>query len=148
MPHSRHPPQQSRRHQVAPRPHACCHRCAVCMCGQGCPHQHGLHAAGEGVLCAICSGLLNAALLTATPRGFTCHLCDRVYGHSDKLVAHSYEHTGVKPFVCSECPRTFTRQARLREHMRSFHPALLSAMVELPVAQGRAPRRRHAVEDQ
>ena len=33
------------------------------------------------------------------------------------FVAHVYEHTGVKPFVCEHCPKRFTTPKTKRIHM-------------------------------
>jgi hypothetical protein len=73
--------------------------------------------------CDICAGSMTASV-PATPQPRTnpkCMACNIVLQRSVKLVAHSAEHTGIKPFFCPHCPCSFTRRERLEQHVTSFH---------------------------
>ncbi len=67
--------------------------------------------------------MLDEPVPTESPSGFQCLICGSKFAHSDKLVAHSFAHTGIKPFNCPSCPRTFTRNERMRDHIKRYHLA-------------------------
>ena len=74
-------------------------------------------------VCDICAGSMTAPV-PATPQPRTnpmCMACNTVLQRSVKLVAHSAEHTGIKPFFCPDCPSNFTRRERLEQHAAIFH---------------------------
>ncbi len=78
---------------------------------------------GELKECDICGGELTAPLLAKATSGYDCVRCSQHFLCCDKFVAHSYKHTGVKPFVCAACARAFTRVERLRSHTQTYHPS-------------------------
>jgi len=49
-----------------------------------------------------------------------CHVCDKDYGSSSKLIRHMTAHTGEKPYACSYegCGKAFTQDSNLKSHMR------------------------------
>eukprot|EP00042_Codosiga_hollandica_P037226 m.290821 g.290821 ORF g.290821 m.290821 type:complete len:402 (-) comp55084_c0_seq23:238-1443(-) len=75
-------------------------------------------------LCDICG----ADYTDNTPREtsyYKCFRCSRLFSRADRLLAHAHHHTNLKPFGCRFCHRTFSRRARLSEHIDKFHPAEL-----------------------
>jgi hypothetical protein len=73
--------------------------------------------------CELCHGALDAPLPIHHGPGFLCGACNRRFPRSDKFLAHSNMHTGVNLFHCELCPRTFSRNERLVEHLAQFHAA-------------------------
>lgn len=80
-------------------------------------------------LCTIC-GLelcstynLNNHIRTVhgRERKFHCTLCDRRFSHSHHLKTHMNRHTGVRPFQCEQCVKSFFDKTTLREHIKSVH---------------------------
>lgn len=71
--------------------------------------------------CELCRGPLDGAVSAERRSGFECKECNLQYVRADKFLAHASRHSGVKIFCCSICPRSFTRRARLDEHVRHFH---------------------------
>jgi len=48
---------------------------------------------------------------------FKCQACDKSFPRSDRLLAHSWIHVGIKPFSCDLCTATFSRKDRLKRHL-------------------------------
>jgi hypothetical protein len=71
--------------------------------------------------CDVCGGGLDAEYPRGCTVKFECLICNQSFDRGDRLVAHSAGHTGVKPFFCTSCPRTFARASRLSEHRSKFH---------------------------
>ena len=71
--------------------------------------------------CDMCGGGLDGPLPGRDEHGYPCHICKTKLLSVHKLVAHSVQHTGVKPFFCACCPRNFTRRERMSEHVVAFH---------------------------
>jgi uncharacterized Zn-finger protein len=57
--------------------------------------------------------------------------CTKSFKRNEHLARHILTHSGVKPFVCTRCPRNFSRLDTLQRHQRSFHKALESATAPL-----------------
>lgn len=52
---------------------------------------------------------------------FPCSLCPRTFSNTQRLVWHEREHTGEKPFICTECNYSSPRRAHLKRHSKSRH---------------------------
>jgi hypothetical protein len=81
------------------------------------------HHAGKRTLCDMCGGALDATVPNTLPVGFPCQICGDNLHSTLRLIAHSFKHTGIKPFFCPLCPRNFTRRERLHAHVEAFHQA-------------------------
>eukprot|EP00042_Codosiga_hollandica_P052553 m.669880 g.669880 ORF g.669880 m.669880 type:complete len:654 (+) comp58524_c0_seq7:348-2309(+) len=53
---------------------------------------------------------------------FKCLRCFQTFHRADRLLAHAFNHTGKRAFVCESCGHCFTRKHCLVEHTRSWHP--------------------------
>ncbi|XP_059179011.1 zinc finger protein ZFP2-like [Physella acuta] len=51
-------------------------------------------------------------------RQFDCQYCDAVFSSPYKLKRHQSVHTGLKPYRCNFCDKTFTRKDGYNIHMR------------------------------
>ncbi|XP_078520617.1 uncharacterized protein LOC144785710 [Lissotriton helveticus] len=49
---------------------------------------------------------------------FMCTECDKSFNYQYKLINHLRSHTGEKPFVCKDCRKTFSQISNLRHHQR------------------------------
>ncbi|XP_038671884.1 zinc finger protein 28-like isoform X1 [Scyliorhinus canicula] len=49
---------------------------------------------------------------------FKCHICDKGFVNSTKLLRHRMIHTGEKPFRCDVCEKSFSQFATLRQHQQ------------------------------
>lgn len=52
---------------------------------------------------------------------FDCHLCDKSFKHNFHLIRHIRSHSGLKPFICDICGKTFVRRDNCRDHARRVH---------------------------
>jgi hypothetical protein len=53
-------------------------------------------------------------------RQFSCHICHVSYTCLQKVLAHSYHHTGKKAFQCSKCNKRFTRKEKIAIHEKNL----------------------------
>lgn len=54
-------------------------------------------------------------------RPFVCSQCHKSFTQKHVLDDHFRIHTGEKPFVCNFCKRGFRQKNNLKRHMRSHH---------------------------
>lgn len=48
---------------------------------------------------------------------FQCHYCAKVFPIKERLRLHMRIHSGVKPYACGRCRRSFSRGGQLKQHM-------------------------------
>lgn len=48
--------------------------------------------------------------------GFTCNVCQKVFGRKGNLVKHQIVHMGIKPYKCDKCDKEFTLKGNLEKH--------------------------------
>lgn len=52
---------------------------------------------------------------------YACHLCPKTFGWTTDLKRHLLIHTGERPFMCTMCNATFTRNFLLQKHKTKIH---------------------------
>ncbi|XKL61449.1 hypothetical protein PGB90_008506 [Kerria lacca] len=55
---------------------------------------------------------------------FLCHICQKTFGWTTDLKRHILIHTGERPFKCTLCFATFTRNFLLQKHKSKIHQCL------------------------
>ncbi|XP_039428696.1 zinc finger protein 761-like [Culex pipiens pallens] len=54
----------------------------------------------------------------ATPKVWSCHVCQKKYSSKNLLDEHSNMHSGKRPFKCPVCPKDFASKYTLSAHMK------------------------------
>jgi len=83
-----------------------------------------IHTGAKPYSCRHCSerftyrSQLKTHLLKSHNEGtwLTCLICQKKFSHSGNFKTHLLRHEGVKPYVCSECPKCFYTAGELKAH--------------------------------
>eukprot|EP00102_Acyrthosiphon_pisum_P014323 XP_008184319.1 PREDICTED: zinc finger protein 664-like [Acyrthosiphon pisum] len=68
---------------------------------------------------SVCNKTLKVHTRTQTGvKPFRCDMCKRTFSTSSSLNVHGKTHTGEKPFKCNICSQTFSQSATLKNHTR------------------------------
>ncbi|XP_072226726.1 uncharacterized protein [Leuresthes tenuis] len=99
--------------------------CSCKVCGESFQSRGSLrkHAKSHSAksVCGVCgeslppSETLRDHLQTHREAGKICHICGKTY---QNIETHMRSHTGVKPYRCSICSKSFPRPGALRRHKR------------------------------
>jgi uncharacterized Zn-finger protein len=54
---------------------------------------------------------------------YKCEECGKAFITPSKLQRHSYSHSGIRPFQCNICAKSFSQSANLKTHMKNTHPS-------------------------
>ncbi|XP_022061398.2 zinc finger protein 345-like isoform X1 [Acanthochromis polyacanthus] len=98
----------------------CCKVCGEAFHSHGSLRKHAKSHSAESI-CGICGENLPASqmlmdhLQTHRDAGKICHICGKTYQNID---THMRSHTGVKPYRCGICGKSFPRPGALRRHKR------------------------------
>nr|CAH7722312.1 unnamed protein product [Callosobruchus chinensis] len=90
-------------------------------------HEH-LHTGVERYKCTDCNvgfktyDTYRYHLKTHNGRKYLCAFCGKSYLQSVHLKYHLWNHSGVKQFMCNQCPKSYTSITVLRKHKRKHHP--------------------------
>ncbi|VEN43727.1 unnamed protein product [Callosobruchus maculatus] len=90
-------------------------------------HEH-LHTSVERYKCKDCNvgfktyDTYRYHLKTHNGRKYLCAFCGKSYLQSVHLKYHLWNHSGVKQFMCNQCPKSYTSITVLRKHKRRHHP--------------------------
>lgn len=57
---------------------------------------------------------------------YRCVECGKGFITPSKLQRHSYSHTGLRPFHCDICGKSFSQSANLKTHVKNTHPEVLA----------------------
>ncbi|CAG0882962.1 unnamed protein product [Cyprideis torosa] len=58
----------------------------------------------------------------------TCDSCGKIFTCKQKLMEHSRNHKGEKPYGCSLCPYVSTLRGNVRKHIRNVHKSCASSI--------------------
>ncbi len=73
-------------------------------------------------------------------RPFACSICKKSFFGKQTLERHQSTHTGMKKFKCDECEKTFAQQGSLKTHQNTIHLGLKPFSCDLCPEVGTNPR--------
>merc|ERR1712045_985645 len=57
---------------------------------------------------------------------YKCEECGKGFITPSKLQRHSYSHSGLRPFQCTICAKSFSQSANLKTHIKNTHPEMFT----------------------
>ena len=51
-----------------------------------------------------------------------CRHCEKTYYNESQLIDHERKHTGLKPFTCDNCGKSYDRKSTLNKHVKIHEP--------------------------
>ena len=52
---------------------------------------------------------------------YLCTECTKTFSKNSNLQVHKIIHKGVRPYLCLECNKTFSNSSNMRKHVRRKH---------------------------
>ena len=131
---------QSFSHIEALRKHICAahlpsklkHTCTSCNLSFINSKHWKIHTCNRSFVCTSCNlKFLNSTKLNKhvckakeTPLTFSCNQCDQVFTQEVHLKRHTLIHSGMKPFCCDKCGKSFGTAATWSAHKRTHNKFL------------------------
>jgi hypothetical protein len=110
-------------------------------------HQNG-KLVNSSIASELCLGDGEKVVSSFTcKKKYPCHLCSKVFGWSTDLKRHILTHTGERPFKCSTCQATFTRNFLLQKHQKKIHNSCFTMSEESSASDLHRPTKNKIQKD-